>query len=232
MSTQQRIGGGLSGSAPVVQQFTSKMKEKRLKEAREKIARRKAEFKKAQDERKAKMDRIKADRAATQKELDGGDRVNPTTAPALPEEEEVSNIQNRILDNLREQVAKQQQDEQSINTDQQQEDKPSDDDVLENVNVKPDAPEEDLNTAEADVEGAEKGAKEGSKIGEIGGDLEEAAATDEAAGGEFDPLQDIAGAVLGLGGAIFTELAPDKEEKKPPPQPTIQQQQQQSAFEV
>tara|TARA_R100001086_G_scaffold213868_1_gene129856 strand:+ start:335 stop:1027 length:693 start_codon:yes stop_codon:yes gene_type:complete len=230
MSTQQRIGGGLSGSAPVVQQFTSKMKEKRLKEAREKIARRKAEFKKAQDERKAKMDRIKADRAATQKELDGGDRVNPTTAPALPEEEEVSNIQNRILDNLREQVAKQQQDEQSINTDQQQEDKPSDDDVLENVNVKPDAPEENLSTAESDVEkSAEKGAKEGSKIGET---LDEAAVTDEAAGGEFDPLQDIAGAVLGLGGAIFTELAPDKEEKKPPPQPTIQQQQQQSAFEV
>ena len=232
MSTQQRIGGGLSGAAPVVQQFTSKMKEKRLKEAREKIARRKAEFKKAQDERKAKMDRIKADRAARQKELDGGDRVNPAQTPVLPEEEQVSNIQNRILDNLREQVAKQQQDEQSISTDQQ-EDKPTDDDVLENVNVKPDAPEENLNTAEADVEKtAEKGAKEGSKIGEIGGDLEEAAATDEAAGGEFDPIQDIAGAVLGLGGAIFTELAPDKEDKKPPPQPTIQQQQQQSAFEV
>ena len=241
MSEQQTIGSDLIQSAPAsreaVIKIGNKLNQLKLERARRNIARRKEEFKKAQAERKAKMDKIKADREANRQKLDPP-TVEQEEPQNLPDEDQVRNIQNRILDNLREQVRQQQEpDEESITQAKTQEQegqpeqtqfKPDDETITDNTPT--DQPS--LEKEEADItKSTTQAEKDASTVGKVGEDLVEGGEITEETG-EGNVVSDIIGGALALGGAIVSELAPDKSDEKPPPQPTIQQTTQFQSFEV
>lgn len=241
-SSQQNIGSDLLQASAPAQQATkrigNKLNELRLERARRNIQKRKSDFKKAQEERKAKMDKIKEDIRKNRDE-----RLNPKPTPQqeepqLPEEDEVRNIQNRILDNLREQVRQQQEpDEQSITQQQKPEQegqpeqtqfKPSDEDITENTPTN----QPSLENEEVDItKSATQAEKDASTVSKVVGGLDEASADIEATSAE-NPVSDIVGGLLALGGAIYSQIAPDKSPEKPPPQPTIQETTQFQSLEV
>ena len=87
-------------------------------------------------------------------------------------------------------------------------DKVSDDDILESTANK-------LSEGEKIGEDVEKVGKVGE---ELGGEV-------VAGGGEIDPIQDIIGGLIAVGGAIGSAVSVEKEKERPTAMPVIQQQQ-------
>ena len=91
-------------------------------------------------------------------------------------------------------------------------DKVSDDDILESTANK-----------------LSEGEKIGSDVGKIGEDVgkvgEELGGEVVAGGGEIDPIQDIIGGLIAVGGAIGSAVSVEKEKERPTAMPVIQQQQ-------
>ena len=87
-------------------------------------------------------------------------------------------------------------------------DKVSDDDILESTANK-------LSEGEKIGEDVEKVGKVGE---ELGGEI-------VGGGGEIDPIQDIIGGLIAVGGAIGSAVSVEKEKERPTAMPVIQQQQ-------
>lgn len=72
----------------------------------------------------------------------------------------------------------------------------------------------------------------GSIAGDVGDTLESTAGAITAGGGEFDPIQDIIGGILAIGGAIASGVSVDEKKGPEIPEPIIEQQQSMQGVEV
>ena len=72
----------------------------------------------------------------------------------------------------------------------------------------------------------------GKVAGDVGDTLESAAASITAGGGEIDPIQDIIGGILAIGGAIASGVSVDEKRTPQIPEPIIEQQQSMQGVEA
>jgi len=101
-----------------------------------------------------------------------------------------------------------------------------------------DSLEDAVKTSDAVEDGdiAESIGKSVANIGKVAGDvgdtLESAAASITAGGGEIDPIQDIIGGILAIGGAIASGVSVDEKRTPQIPEPIIEQQQSMQGVEA
>lgn len=72
----------------------------------------------------------------------------------------------------------------------------------------------------------------GNIADDVGDTLDSTAASITAAGGEFDPIQDIIGGILAIGGAIASGVSVDEKKAPQIPEPIIEQQQNMQGVEA